>query len=66
MDRASFHRKNKLEELCKNNGARLLLLSPYSPDFNPIEKTLANMKRELRNTAPIYGLLETAIYNYLS
>jgi hypothetical protein len=64
MDRASFHRKGNLEKLCQNNGAHLLLLSPYSPDFNPIEKTQAFMKRELRDTAPI--MLETAIYKYLS
>ncbi|MDR2476166.1 MAG: transposase, partial [Treponema sp.] len=39
-------------------------LPPYSPDFNPIEKDWANMKRNLRDIAPLYGLLETAIYNY--
>jgi putative transposase len=66
MDRARFHRKTNLEILCKKAGARLLFLPPYSPDFNPIEKTWANMKRELRSTAPMFDLLETAIYNYLS
>jgi transposase len=66
MDRASFHRKNNLEKICKKVGVRLLFLSPYSPDFNPIEKTWANMKRVLRDTAPMYDLLETAIYKYLS
>jgi transposase len=64
MDNASFHRKSKLEEICKTAEISLLFLPPYSPDYNPIEKSWANMKRELRDTAPIYGLLETAIYNY--
>jgi transposase len=64
MDNASFHRKSKLEEICKPEKINLLFLPPYSPDYNPIEKSWANMKRELRDTAPIYGLLETAIYNY--
>jgi transposase len=31
-----------------------------------IEKTWANMKKELRNTAPLHGLIETAIYDYLN
>jgi transposase len=29
-------------------GARLLFLPPYSPDFNPIEKTFARLKAILR------------------
>jgi transposase len=66
MDRASFHRKKNLEKICEKTGARLLFLSPYSPDFNPIEKTWANMKKALRDSASIYALLETAIYKYLS
>jgi putative transposase len=66
MDRASFHRKKQLEEICKKQGVSLLYLPPYSPDFNPIEKTWANMKKELRDTVPLYGLIETAIYAYLS
>jgi transposase len=66
MDRASFHRKKPLEEACKKHGAFLLYLPAYSPDFNPIEKTWANMKKKLRDTAPLHELIETAIYAYLS
>ena len=66
MDRASFHRKTKLEEICKKNEVSLWCLPPYSPDFNPIEKTWANMKKDLRNTAPLHELIKSAIYDYLS
>jgi transposase len=41
-----------------------MLLPAYSPDFNPIEKDWANMKRALRDTAPLWDLLQTAIYDY--
>jgi hypothetical protein len=36
----------------------------YSSDINPIEKDWANMKRALRDAAPLCDLLQTAIYNY--
>ena len=62
MDRARFHRKTKREEIGKRHG---VYLPAYSPDFNPIEKTGVNMKKDLRNTEPLHGLLETAIYAYL-
>lgn len=64
MDRASFHRKKQLEEICMKGEVKLLLLPAYSPDFNPIEKDWANMKRTLRDTAAFCDLLQTAIYNY--
>jgi transposase len=64
MDRASFHRKKQLEEICAKAEVTLLFLPAYSPDFNPIEKDWANMKRALRDTAPIFDLLQTAIYDY--
>jgi transposase len=64
MDNARFHRKNKLEEICKEAEIKLLFLSPYSPDFNPIEKTWANMKHVLRDTMHLSDLAQTAIYNY--
>jgi hypothetical protein len=52
-------------ELVRNpiwNGVNLWCLPPYSPDCNPVKKTWANMKKELRNAAPLHGLIETAIY----
>ncbi|MHB9291255.1 hypothetical protein Holit_00328 [Hollandina sp. SP2] len=64
MDNASFHRKKELKEIGSKANVGLLFLPPYSPDFNPIEKDWSNMKRNLRDTAPLYGLLETAIYKY--
>jgi transposase len=34
-------------------GARLLLLPPYSPDFNPIEQAFAKLKALLRSAAAL-------------
>jgi transposase len=42
----------------------LMFLPTYSPDFNSIEKDWANMKRALRDTAPLCDLLQTAVYDY--
>ncbi|CTF47058.1 DDE_3 domain protein, partial [Streptococcus pneumoniae] len=39
MDNARFHRMGKLELLCEEFGYKLLPLPPYSPEYNPIEKT---------------------------
>jgi transposase len=64
MDRASFHRKKQLEEICVKVKINLLFLPVYSPDFNPIEKDWANMKRTLCDTAPFCDLLQTAVYDY--
>ncbi|MDR0764957.1 MAG: transposase [Synergistaceae bacterium] len=33
--------------MCRRHGVKLLFLPAYSPDYNPIEKTRANMKRAL-------------------
>jgi hypothetical protein len=66
MDRASFHRKKRHEEICGKAKINLMFLPVYSPDFNPIEKDWANMKRALRDTAPLCDLLQTAVYDYWS
>jgi transposase len=64
MDNASFHRKKKLMDLARRHGIKLLFLPPYSPDYNPIEKTWANMKRALVDILPNETTLENAIYRY--
>ena len=44
MDNASFHRKKVLWQIAERYGVIVLFLPPYSPDFNPIEKSWANFK----------------------
>jgi transposase len=59
MDRASFHRKKQLEEVCGKAKVNLMVLHAYSTDFYPIDKDWANMKRDLRDSAPLCDLLQT-------
>jgi hypothetical protein len=56
--------KKQLEKLCVKAKVNLRFLPAYSPDFNPIEKDWANMKRALRDAAPFCELLQTAVYDY--
>jgi transposase len=64
MDNASFHPPKKLKNLCRRHGVMLLFLPAYSPDYNPIEKTWANMKRALIDTIPTYENVPAAVYQY--
>ncbi|OYV35878.1 MAG: hypothetical protein B7Z81_08125 [Acidocella sp. 20-61-6] len=43
---APFHNKPKIAEMLTEHGHKLLPLSRYSPDFNPIEKAFAILKRQ--------------------
>ncbi|CTH82174.1 DDE_3 domain protein [Streptococcus pneumoniae] len=47
MDNVRFHRMGKLELLCEEFGNKLLPLPPYSPEYNPIEKTWTHIKKHL-------------------
>jgi transposase len=47
-DNLSAHKVAGVEALLTARGARLLPLSPYSPDFNPIEPCWSKIKTSLR------------------
>lgn len=61
MDNASFHQKDILHETAEENGHSVLFLPPYSPDFNPIEKTWAWLKGKLRKILPSHASLDDAL-----
>jgi transposase len=44
MDNASFHHGERVEQMCREAGVKLLYLPPYSPDLNPIEEFFAELK----------------------
>ena len=43
-DNASIHHNDRFRELVEARGAIVLYLSPYSPDYNPIERAWAQVK----------------------
>jgi len=45
MDNAAFHKTQKTRGILEESGHELIFLPPYSPDFNPIEKHFANLKK---------------------
>jgi transposase len=51
MDNLSAHRVDGIRELIEAAGAKLVYLSPYSPDFNPIENCWSKVKEFLRSVA---------------
>ena len=50
-DNLAAHRIAGVRTAIEAAGARLLLLPPYSPDFNPIENAFAKLKAILRKAA---------------
>ena len=63
MDNAGFHSKTRLRKLARGK-ARPLFPPPYSPDYNPIEQTWANMKRFLGNNPRDYQSVDSAVCDY--
>ena len=63
LDNAKYHNKKRLKKIARGK-VKLLFLPPYSPDYNPIEKSWANMKRHLRDSLSDYELIDEAIYDY--
>ena len=51
MDNLGAHKVKGVREQIEAAGARLLYLSPYRPDFNPIEMAWSKLKTSLRKVA---------------
>ena len=51
MDNQPAQKVSGVRETIESVGARLLYLTPYSPDFNPIEMAFSKLKALLRQTA---------------
>lgn len=64
MDNAAFHKSQKTKELIESVGCKIIFLPPYSPDFNPIEKFWANMKRWVRNRMSNFKNLYEALVQF--
>lgn len=63
MDNAAFHKTKATRQILEEAGFELVYLPPYSPDFNPIEKDFAIMKRR-RQFAPQNTSLHDIIKSY--
>lgn len=63
MDNAAFHKTKATRQILEEAGFELLYLPPYSPDFNPIEKDFAIMKRR-RQFVPKNITLQDIIKSY--
>ncbi|WP_075260321.1 transposase [Holospora undulata] len=61
MDIAAFHRSKKTKDLIESVGCKVIFLLSYSPDLNPIEKFLVNMKRWIKCQINAFGKLYEAI-----
>lgn len=51
MDNLPAHKSAAVRTAIEARGASLMLLPPYSPDFNPIENAFAKFKSNLRKAA---------------
>jgi len=63
MDNAAFHKTVKTRDIFNKSCYQLLYLPPYSPDFNPIEKDFAIIKKR-RQFAKKDITLEQIIKSY--
>ena len=48
LDNLRAHHASRIEEVAEERGASVIWLSPYSPDFSPIELMWSKIKASLR------------------
>ncbi len=60
LDNLSSHHRASIPTLIKASGCSVLYLSPYSPDFNPIEMLFSKLKALLRGAG--WRTAETLIH----
>lgn len=51
MDNLSTHKVKEIRDIIERKGVKIIYLSPYSPDFNPIENCWSKIKEYLRSIA---------------
>ena len=62
LDNLGAHRASRIEEIAEECGAHVLWLSPYSPDFSPIELMWSKLKMLCRGKkARTDEMLESAL-----
>jgi transposase len=61
MDNARFHKSNRTREIIEQANCYLLFLSPYSPDYNPIEHRWFQLKNAARKILRTHICLKSAI-----
>jgi hypothetical protein len=49
MDNISFHKSDKVKNLARAKGIKILFTPPYSPECNPIENFFALVKHDVRH-----------------
>lgn len=66
LDNLSAHHASRIEEVAAECGAKVFWLSPYSPDFSPIELMWSKIKGAMRTAkARTQGELERAFQSAL-
>ena len=67
MDNLPAHKAISVQKAIESVGAKVVFLSPYSPDFNPIENCWSKLKEFLRSQeARTYEELDSAITKALN
>lgn len=67
LDNATFHKTPETRKIMEASPFHMLYLPPYSPDFNPIEKVFATLKKRRQYAPPATSLdhLVNTYENYL-